>query len=71
LEDGVVFGGENGDLVMVGLDGKKLWSHTVGGKLYSNMVSDSSLILVPETQGDKALVALDTNGTEVWYFSGK
>ena len=71
LKDGVVFGGENGDLVMVGLDGKKLWSHTVGGKLYSNTVSDSSLILVPETQGDKALVALDTNGTEVWYFSGK
>lgn len=71
IKEGIAFGTESGELVLIGLDGKKLWSRTIGGKIYSNLVSDGTLILVPETQGDKPLVALDTNGTEVWYFAGK
>ena len=71
LKEGIAFGTEKGDLVLISLDGTKLWTHTIGGKLYSNLTANSSLILVVETQGDKPLVALDTNGTEQWYFAGK
>jgi len=71
LKEGIAFGTEKGDLVLISLDGTKLWTRTIGGKLYSNLVTNASLILVVETQGDKPLVALDTNGTEQWYFAGK
>jgi len=71
INDGIAFGTESGDLVMIGLDGRKLWSRTIGGMIYSNLVSNGTIVLVVETQGDRPLVALDTNGTEIWYFAGK
>lgn len=71
IKEGIAFGTESGDLVLIGLDGKKLWSRTIGGKIYSNLVANDAMILAVETGGDKPLVALDTNGTEVWYFAGK
>jgi len=71
LPEGTAFGLENGDLVLISPDGSVLWTRTIGGKLYSNLAANSSVLLVVESQGDKPLVALDTNGTEVWYFAGK
>lgn len=71
ITDGVLFGTEKGELVMIGLDGTKKWTRTVDGKLYSNLVTDGQLVLVPVVGGDKQLVAFDVNGNEVWYFAGK
>lgn len=71
LKDGVLFGTEKGELVMVGLDGSKKWTRTVEGKIYSNLVTNGEMVLVPIYGGSKLLDAFDVNGNEVWYFAGK
>lgn len=71
LETGIVFGNEKGELILIGLNGEKLWTRTIDGKLYSNIQINGDRLIVPATQGEKALVALDSNGNENWYFSTK
>lgn len=71
LEQGIVFGNENGELILIGFNGEKLWTRTVDGKLYSNIQVSGNRVLVSATQGEKSLVALDSNGNENWYFSAK
>lgn len=71
IKDGVIFGTEKGELVLVGLDGSKNWTRTVEGKIYSNLVSNGELLIVSDVGGEKPLYAFDVNGNEVWYFAGK
>ena len=67
LEDGILFGNENGDLFLIGFDGIKKWTHSVEGAVYSHLVTDGELILVVVNKGEKPLVALDNQGNEIWY----
>lgn len=67
LEDGIVFGNENGDIFLVGYDGVKKWTRTVKGAIYSHLVTDGELILVVTNKGEKSLVAFDKQGNEIWY----
>jgi outer membrane protein assembly factor BamB len=69
--DGIIFGTEAGELIMIGLDGKKAWTRTVDGSIYANLVSSGETIIVVATKGEKPLVAMDTNGNEIWYFATK
>lgn len=69
--DGIIYGTEAGDLIMIGLDGKKAWTRTIDGSIYSNLVSSGDMIIVVATKGEKPLVAMDTNGNEIWYFATK
>ena len=70
--DGIFFGNEKGDLVLIGYDGSKEWTRTVDtGSIYSNLSINDGTIIVVVTKGEKPLVAMDTNGNEIWYFTTK
>mgnify|MGYP001235121574 CR=1 FL=1 len=71
LETGIAFGNEKGEVILVGFNGEKQWTRTVNGKLYSNLHSNGSRLIVSAYGGEKPLVALDVNGNENWYFAGK
>jgi eukaryotic-like serine/threonine-protein kinase len=68
--DGVVFGNENGELILVGADGKRNLT-LLKGSIYANIETLGDRLLVVVTKGDKPLVALDLKGNEIWYFSTK
>jgi hypothetical protein len=68
FKDGLIYVMETGDIQALTLDGKKSWSHKINGKLYSTPVVVGDRLVVPVTAGDKLMVALDTNGNEVWSF---
>lgn len=65
----LVFGTESGALIAVDQSGKILWNHAINGKLYSTPVQAGDRILVPVTQGDTLLVAVDKNGNQSWSFT--
>jgi|YNPNPStandDraft_1061719.scaffolds.fasta_scaffold00579_12 outer membrane protein assembly factor BamB len=65
----LVFSSENGSLVAVGLDGRRLWTQTFQGKLYTGPAVSDDKIIVAITQGDQLLKALDSNGNELWSFA--
>lgn len=71
LEDGVVFGNEEGSLVVIGFDGARLWTRSFDGNLYSNLQKSGDHLLLSLTQGEEPLVAVDLNGNEVWDFTDK
>lgn len=71
LEKGIAFGNEKGEVILVGFNGEKQWTRTVDGKLYSNLHSNGTRLIVCANEGEKPLVALDVNGNENWYFAGK
>ena len=66
----IMFGTESGNLVMVSQDGS-FTTRNIGGKLYSNLVTNGTLVFVVETKGTVAMVALDENGNEKWNNPGK
>jgi outer membrane protein assembly factor BamB len=66
--DGLVFTTETGDLVSIKSSGEKIWTRTINGKLYSNLVLAGDRLFVPVMQGDAALVAFDLNGNQLWSF---
>ncbi len=69
LKDGLIFPTEDGSAYGVSFKGEKTsLKITVNGKLYSTPVITGDLILLPITQGDKAMRAFDLTGTEKWSF---
>ena len=67
LAEGILFGNENGELILIGFDGSRKWTRSVEGAVYSNLVTDGSMILVVTNQGEKSLIAMDDQGNEIWY----
>jgi outer membrane protein assembly factor BamB len=69
-DKGLFFGTEKGDAICVSTSGAKVWTTTVGGKLYSTPVISGSSVIFGVFEGDKTLAALDEkNGTLVWGFT--
>lgn len=66
--DGLFFTSEGGDLLAIGFEGNKLWSHTIGGKLYTTPVVSGDNLLVASTEGDNLLICLDLKGNQRWTF---
>ncbi|MCX6054034.1 MAG: PQQ-like beta-propeller repeat protein [Chloroflexi bacterium] len=71
LTEGVAFGNEKGELILLGTNGEKMWTRSVDGSIYSNLVVVGDQLVVVATKGAKLLVAMDQNGNENWYFSTK
>lgn len=69
LPEGIAFGKENGDLVLIGFDGSESWTRTVGGSLYSNISINGDLFVVVSNKGEKPLYAFDTKGANKWEFT--
>ncbi len=65
----LVFSSEDGNLVAVGLDGRRLWTQMIQGKLYTGPEVADDKIIVAITQGDQLLKAFDSNGNELWSFA--
>jgi outer membrane protein assembly factor BamB len=74
-EKGLFFGtayvnGEKpGEAMLVTTEGQKVWTQTVGGKLYSQPVVSGDQVVFGVFEGDNTLVALDGNGKVVWSFT--
>lgn len=71
LDDGLVFGNEKGELVFIGFDGERKWTRSFDGMIYANLQRLGNRLMVSLNKADKPLIALDTNGNEIWYFDGK
>jgi hypothetical protein len=69
VNDGLVFGKENGDIITIGFDGSNLGTKTVGGSLYSNISSNGSLFVVIATKGANPLVAFDSDVKQSWVYT--
>lgn len=69
--EGMAFGNESGSLTLIGFNGEKLWPYTVDGKIYANLQTNGTHLIVIVNSGEKPLVALDAKGNESWYFSTK
>ncbi len=69
LPEGIAFGKENGDLVLIGFDGSESWTRTVGGSLYSNLSINGDLFVVVSNKGENPLVAFDLKGANSWDFT--
>jgi len=69
MADGLVFASENGEVVMLDADGAKIWTRTITGELYSNLVVVEDRLLVPVMKGDQTLVCYDNNGNQVWIYT--
>lgn len=71
LDDGVVFANEAGDVILIGFGGERLWTRSFDGSAYANLQRLGNRIALSLNNGDKQLIALDTNGSENWYYNGK
>ena len=65
----IVVGTESGTAYAVDHEGNIIWQQTIGGQLYTNPVQGGELILFAPMETDTALVALDTEGRQVWQFT--
>jgi outer membrane protein assembly factor BamB len=66
FEDMVVFGTETGIAYAIDAEGKTLWQQNIGGRLYTRPVRGGDLILFAPMENDSILVALDSEGRQVW-----
>lgn len=64
LSNGVVFGNENGELILFGFKGEIIWTKTVDGSIYSNLLPLEDQIVVIATKGANPIVVIDGNGNE-------
>jgi eukaryotic-like serine/threonine-protein kinase len=69
IDDQIVFGTENGQLHAFGPGGEARWNRAFNGKLYSSPVVTGDRIIIGIVQGDNLVVALDSNGSELWKFT--
>jgi outer membrane protein assembly factor BamB len=65
----IIVATEAGTVVSLDKDGKNVWERTVGGKIYSNIVTSGELILVSPVSADINVAALDLGGKLVWSFT--
>jgi outer membrane protein assembly factor BamB len=69
LDDQIIFGTENGQLYAFGPGGESRWNQPFNGKLYSSPVISGNRVIIGIVQGDNLVVALDSNGSELWRFT--
>lgn len=69
IEDLIIFVTENGRVEAFGPGGESRWNRTFNGKLYSSPVIAGNRIIIGIIQGDNLIVALDSNGSELWTFT--
>jgi len=63
---------ESGSIYAIDKDGSTLWFDEIGGQLYSTPVVSNDLILIAPLGADFYLVALNSDGRQVWtYTPGK
>lgn len=67
--DQIIVATEAGSVTSLDKDGKNVWTHAVGGKIYSNIVTSGELILVSPLSADFHIAALDLDGKLVWSFT--
>lgn len=68
-EEFVVVGTESGTAYAYNREGSTLWQQAIGGRLYSAPVQGGDLILFAPMEIDTILVALDSEGRQVWQFT--
>jgi outer membrane protein assembly factor BamB len=68
-EDYILLATESGSVFAVDREGKILWNQPVGGKIYTTPIGVGDLTLVAPLETDFYLVALDSNGRQVWTFT--
>ncbi|GAP20043.1 PQQ-binding-like beta-propeller repeat protein [Leptolinea tardivitalis] len=68
-DKGLFVGTQNGDALCISVNGQKVWTQTVGGKLYATPVVSGNNVIFGVFEGDKSLAALDENGKLVWTFT--
>jgi len=71
LGDVIAFANEAGDIFSITTTGESKILGSVTGKIYSNLVYDGTQLYVMPTEGDALIYALDTEGNELWPYSGK
>ena len=69
LENTIYFATEAGTVYAISSDSDQLWSHTIGGKIYSGPKSASNLIILGAIEGEPLLTALNREGNPVWSFT--
>ena len=69
MNNSLVFGDEKGEVIVIGSNGERLWTRSLTGKIYSNLVFSDNQLYVLTTKGDKPLSAYDVNGNELWYYT--
>jgi outer membrane protein assembly factor BamB len=69
MNDDIVFGDEKGEIIVIGKNGERLWTRSLTGKLYSNLLFTDNHLYVLTTKGDKPLYTYDSNGNEIWNYS--
>jgi outer membrane protein assembly factor BamB len=69
FDDQIIFGTEEGRLEAFGPGGESRWNRTFNGKLYSSPVVTANRLIIGILQGDNLIVALDSNGSELWTFT--
>ncbi len=67
--DHILVASESGSVFAVDREGKVLWNEAVGGKIYTSPVAAGDLIIVAPLETEYYLVALDSNGRQVWTFT--
>ncbi|MGD2159497.1 MAG: PQQ-like beta-propeller repeat protein [Anaerolineales bacterium] len=68
-EEGIYFTTEDGSIVSVSEDGTPRWNQTIEGNLHAGPVQANDLILVPTSQIQSLVIALDENGVQKWVFA--
>ncbi len=67
-DEAIYISTESGTLYSVNHNGATRWTKEIGTSLHSSPVSAGDKILVAPTGGDELLIALDTNGNQLWTF---
>jgi outer membrane protein assembly factor BamB len=68
-DDHILLATESGSIFALDREGKVLWNQQVGGKIYTTPVAIDDLIIVAPLETEFYLVALDSNGRQVWTFT--
>lgn len=68
-EEHILVATESGSVFAVDREGKILWNETIGGKIYTSPIAASELTVIAPLETDFYLVALDSNGRQVWTFT--
>ncbi len=69
FNDLIVVGTEEGTAYAMDSEGKTVWQQNIGGRLYTNPVQGGEFILFAPMENDSILVALDSDGRQVWQFA--
>jgi outer membrane protein assembly factor BamB len=67
MGENIIVGTEKGVVyALSAADGSIVWSHTTGGKIYSNIVISNETILVSPMSAEFHLAGLNADGKDAW-----